>query len=436
MANLFRCGGGRSEASYQNLMDQLIEETATGPIASFTDGANNIPAKEIICHINPTETGTGEKSPQNPYVIGGHSEINVTQLGTNWLKADSLTYARPSNIDFGNTEKRTFQDNSYCVGLVSNNYCNTATVEPRISNVSISDNTVIFDCTTAGVYNNIAIPITILKPLETYTLSAILTNVQSNAFAVGFYKADGTFISGYNPVTTFTVPAETKWTLIIIACGSVGTVKAENIMINAGATAIPFSPFVEPTTYNVPFGQTVYGGTLNLTTGVLTINRAREVFDLSDAISQTVVTNYKRCLFSLSSKPVVSNKQKCNIANYLFDFSSDTNHFYCNDSNNRLYLFISKDITELSNIEVVYPLATERTIQLTPTEIKTLLGANNFYHDCNGDIDVTYRANGALYVQEHPITRGLMAARPTEQIQEQEEQQEEKEINKSEDNER
>jgi hypothetical protein len=86
---------------------------------------------------------------------------------------------------------------------------------------------------------------------------------------------------------------------------------------------------------------------------------------------------------------------------------------------------------------VCYPAAvpTETTLP-TKTEIKTLLGANNFYHDCNGDTDVIYRANGALYVQEHPITRGLMASRPTEQIQEQEEQQEEKEINKSEDNER
>jgi hypothetical protein len=78
--------------------------------------------------------------------------------------------------------------------------------------------------------------------------------------------------------------------------------------------------------------------------------------------------------------------------------------------------------TAMNGKLLIYPLATpEDTTLQTKTVIPTLLGANNIYHDCNGDTDVTYRANGALYVQEHPITRGLMAARPTEQIQEQEE---------------
>lgn len=400
MANLFRCGGGRSEASYQNLMDQLIEETATGAIASFTDGANNIPAKEIICHINPTETGTGEKSPQNPYVFGGFTEADLTRAGENIF-----------NKDVG--EFGVFYNSS---GIITANQAG-------------------FIGDYIPVQKGSTVKIRIFNYETFYSCSIVEFNEQKE-----FLNRIQFTTSRLPNEMTGTLQENTRFICFQIAKPSGDTISQTDL--NEGQIVVSYQspttykPYITPVIFNVPFGQTVYGGTLNVTTGVLTINRAREVFDLSDAISQTVVTNYKRCLFSLSSKPVVSNKQKCNIANYLFDFSSDTNHFYCNDSNNSLYLFISKDITELSNIEVVYPLATERTIQLTPTEIKTLLGANNFYHDCNGDIDVTYRANGALYVQEHPITRGLMAARPTEQIQEQEEQQEEKEINKSEDNER
>lgn len=40
---LFRCGSGRSEADYQNVLDQLITETASGSVASSLDGANNLP---------------------------------------------------------------------------------------------------------------------------------------------------------------------------------------------------------------------------------------------------------------------------------------------------------------------------------------------------------------------------------------------------------
>ena len=47
-----------------------------------------------------------------------------------------------------------------------------------------------------------------------------------------------------------------------------------------------------------------------------------------------------------------------------------------------------------NNVTVVYPLATPQTYQLTPTEVKTLLGVNNIFAD-TGDIDLTYRTTTA-----------------------------------------
>ena len=72
-----------SSSDYDNVMAQLVEETTTpASIASFTDGANNIPVKELVCTINPVQSGTGDPSPSNERPITGHTEINITQQST------------------------------------------------------------------------------------------------------------------------------------------------------------------------------------------------------------------------------------------------------------------------------------------------------------------------------------------------------------------
>lgn len=49
---------------------------------------------------------------------------------------------------------------------------------------------------------------------------------------------------------------------------------------------------------------------------------------------------------------------------------------------------------------LLYPLATPVEYTLTDDDILTLLGANNIWTDTNGDIEVNYRCNTALYIQK------------------------------------
>ena len=79
-------------------------------------------------------------------------------------------------------------------------------------------------------------------------------------------------------------------------------------------------------------------------------------------------------------------------------------------STGRLYVYDythSGDLTGFTQmlsdngLQVAYKLATPTTTQLTPQEVKSLLGSNNIYHDCNGQVAVTYKANGELYVEQH-----------------------------------
>lgn len=52
-----------------------------------------------------------------------------------------------------------------------------------------------------------------------------------------------------------------------------------------------------------------------------------------------------------------------------------------------------------NNVQLVYPLAAPIEVDLTPTEITTLLGTNNLWSD-TGDIDLTYCADTKLYIDK------------------------------------
>ena len=51
------------------------------------------------------------------------------------------------------------------------------------------------------------------------------------------------------------------------------------------------------------------------------------------------------------------------------------------------------------DIQFVIPLATPQTYQLTPTEVKTLLGSNNVWAD-SGDVTIEYYADTKLYIDK------------------------------------
>ena len=49
--------------------------------------------------------------------------------------------------------------------------------------------------------------------------------------------------------------------------------------------------------------------------------------------------------------------------------------------------------TAMDGVQLVYELATPTEVQLTPTEVKTLLGQNNVWAD-TGEVEVTYYTRG------------------------------------------
>jgi hypothetical protein len=68
---------------WKNGNPAVLVKSASGSIVHITDGADNIPVKSLVSEIVAVESGSGEKSPTNPYTISGFDSGIVTVCGKN-----------------------------------------------------------------------------------------------------------------------------------------------------------------------------------------------------------------------------------------------------------------------------------------------------------------------------------------------------------------
>lgn len=135
--------------------------------------------------------------------------------------------------------------------------------------------------------------------------------------------------------------------------------------LELGSTATDYEPY-SGQTYDITFPTevgTVYGGLLDVTSGVLTVTDAQ----IASYAGETLPGEW------ISDRDV---------------YVAGT--------------------TPTTGAQVVYKLATPVTYHLTPQEITSLLGTNNLWAD-TGDSEVEYRANTELWVQRK-ITEAVAAA--------------------------
>ena len=187
-----------------------------------------------------------------------------------------------------------------------------------------------------------------------------------------------------------------------------------DIQIELGSTATDYEPY-QGSTYDITFpteAGTVYGGTLDVTSGTLTVDRA--MVDLGtlnwagsgDTIfySTTAITNFKTAatvadrttgmlcsVYPFSSNPSYSTGMD---DKSMLRGNSTTAAILVRDTS---YATSANFKTAMSGVQLVYELATPITYTLTPQEIRTLLGTNNIWADA-GTVDVDYRADTKLYI--------------------------------------
>lgn len=304
--------------------------------------------------------------------------------------------------------------------------------------------------TATGTYGRYGwlIPVTVG---ETYTLSMVLqASNQGAGYAmwVTLGSADGVWGSGsagyiWTLTTTSTAPESKTFTftastatLFVGAYASTtatdGSLTISSLQLELGSAATSWTPYenicpisgrtglsvyvsptqdvADATTYAVDWttqAGTVYGGTLDVVTGVLTVDRAMYTFDGSEAWTASATphrfsTNLSYLPHPIATQPMTQGATQ-NVLTSVFGecvytnadgvgyvvYQSNVNRFVVNEYAATTVNDIKAMVT---GMQFCYELATPQTFQLTPNHIAALVGQNYIWANNNQTLSVVLTA--------------------------------------------
>ena len=349
-----------------DILKAFPTDTASGAVASFTDGADNIPLKSLIVNIDPVQdTSSGDPSPENICPISGWTQVNVEQSGVNvW----------DEEWELGDISSSTGQNEPASTVIRSKNY------------IPIKPNTEYFFNLTNGGISYVARP----------------RYYDKNKAYIG----TGTTVR-YNSV--FVTPVNAYY-MRFTPQASYGTTYNHDISINYPSTDHSYHPYTGRSII-IDLGQTVYGGHLDVISGKLVVDMAMvDLGTLSygyDSVHKWFVVRKSDAKGSKTDRVnanVISDTYTVYPRNTLADDLTIDNAIGLTSSSflivrNLNYTNTSDFITAMNGHQLVYELATPLTIQLDSHAINSLYGVNNIFAD-TGDCEVEYRADTKLYIEK------------------------------------
>ena len=421
--------GSITEAKLANDVKGMFDEkadaiikTSSGDIASFTDGGNGLLVKSLIANITPKQSGSGDPSPSNVRPISGYEGVNVY---------DDPKYGGVINFNqlaiLNELSTTTYRGITY-------------TYDPTANTLTISGT-----ATSTSALSLTGLNINLLTDHIYY-----LPNIRPSG-SVGMYFVNGNY-ANYSGIFKMTRNENNRFLDLRYQSGvspqnevlkmncqlfdltqMFGETKAEEILAmgqtqgaeyfksifykdyypyNAGeetcVSAVNDDPYRH---YSTSLGQTVYGGVLDVVSGKLTIIKNGVVYNGSESWGFTASSGRNRVNISLSGAPQGSYNLdiKGNYIKASSEASSLPLEWQGNINNlGALLIGVPTSITSADSwksylasnpLTVVYPLATPTEIQLTPTQVKTLLGNNNIWAN-SGTVEVEYRADTTLAYNE------------------------------------
>lgn len=248
-----------------------------------------------------------------------------------------------------------------------------------------------------------------IKPSTTYYLHKGSNN-NTNVF---YYDADKTYL-GYATISansTFTTDSDAAY-MRFRFLSAYGTTYNNDLSVNYPSSETSYVAYnSDSTTHTVTWTDagTVYKGTVDLPSGVLTVTHA--AVDLG-TLTWSLGSFFSSTGISSVIDPPSSNSTVADIYSDTFAVSSRTD---VASANNQIsiqpngYIVIYSTTwsdaatfkSDMSGHYLYYPLATQQTYQLTEEEVLSLLGNNNVWADCGSMADVTFCADTKLYVDAH-----------------------------------
>ena len=235
--------------------------------------------------------------------------------------------------------------------------------------------------------------------------------VPSNRIVVFWYDANKDFISmqGSTP-DAITSPSNAKYARFRTTDGYGGTYNND----------ISFNYPADDTSYHAYTGiGMIFGGTLNVLTGLMTVTWGGVdlgTLNYGEWGSTDDVTQY----YTNSIDSLIKDYAQGLVTIFAYSSPKTEWSFFVSNGGGKVYFRTPKDYytdatafkTAMDGILFAYELATPFDIDLTPTEVRTLLNANNIYAD-TGNVDkIVYFKTGSEAVAR--LIEAYMRAQPEE----------------------
>ena len=337
---------------------------------------------ECVTTFEPVQASSGDPSPDNIRPISGRTSAKLTRCGKNLFPSSYATY----------------------------------TVNGMTA-VEANDGVLISGTPTAAYASVIEYNIKLAPGI--YTISGGTGPSEATYAQIGIHRADGTREYVYN--RSFEVYGDEISLICIVQAGATPTAMTNYLVqpqIELGSTATDYEPY-QGDTYEVDFGETVYGGRLDWTTGVLTVEWFGRTFDGTET-PHTVTENGNTVAAYIRLDADLSvNNVDAMCSHFVRTYNTeDTPHFYISTKNYNLFIpkanLTSYDVSGVQTylaaqyaagtpVQIAYKLAEPYEIQLTAYDIHALHGLNTIFSD-GGETAVSGR-NDILWLTSHLIER-------------------------------
>lgn len=253
-------------------------------------------------------------------------------------------------------------------------------------------------------------------PAGTYTLSCT-ASVNSASFAVRFFYNDTDSVAvGLSNTYQYKNTVTLEHDVVKINRSATGGT-ATNVQLELGSTATAYEPY-QSTTIPISFGSagTVYGGSYDTQSGVLTVDKVTQVFNsftnaqrenngfrTNQTVSILPSTSYPELVCNMFRRATNYNEVTGAVAGHENSIGMNTSGvILLNAYVNGAYVTNMADVNALipqEGCQITYKIKTPLTYQLDPIEIATLYGQNNVWANC-GAVEVDYPADTGLYIDK------------------------------------
>lgn len=326
-AEKIKLAGIEAEAN-KTIVDNELNNTSENPVqnkviyealAEKQTQINNLQTDvEDLRNASLKVTGTGTDITLNNTVSARLLE-NIPRGKTSQVQLEGKNLfdinkelGTPSDTSYDANTKRTFDFNSYIIGITAGNNYSGAFPSYSILNNKIT--------LSGQAYWGIGFPVSLIVG-NTYNLSYEKTRQEALA-RISFYKNDGTFINNVS-TNNFTVPNETEYTLIIFMSNTTNVeVSFTNIQLEEGSTATSYEPYCG----GIPSPNPGYPQPIKNVTGNANVKRQNKnlalptwannfVTNVNNLAQANIVTYNNRNCLTYYANAGYNNYENCNFSN-------------------------------------------------------------------------------------------------------------------------